>query len=400
MDTYEESYYKIMINFLCFLGLWPYQPRLKRVLYPTALWISHIVQLIPQIIIGIVDSDDAELLFELLTVFVQEINCMIKFLNMINKAKMIKILLKRIPDDWMILQSDEEENVFKYHLSMGKLMSVGYAAIMFISTVLYLMDPIIPIFVNTISKSNDSVPHKFTTPMKFIIFDEEKYYWLLLSLSTICVSLFMIVYVCCDVVFISLVQHVGGIFAVVGFRLENSPIVGSYDSTIEEKKIFINSEDIIYNHFVSCVRDHKRALESSQLIEEIYTLSLGALVVLNLPVMSATGVKILSPSATIEDIVKNILDVSAQLVYLFFNCYMAQKLTDMSFYVHYCIARVNWYNNSPKSKKLLFLMTLRSQVPCKLTAGKIIELSIENFGMMVKTAGSYFTVLLSMRQAT
>ncbi|XP_057338931.1 odorant receptor 94b-like [Microplitis mediator] len=397
MDTYEESYYKIMINFLCFLGLWPYQPRLKRVLYPTALWISHIVQLIPQIIIGIVDSDDVELLFELLTIFVQEIGCMIKFLNMINRAKTMKIFLKRIPDDWKILQNDEEENVFKHHLYTGKLMSAGYAAVMIIVTVLYSMDPVIAIFVNTISKSNDSVPHKFTTPMKFIIFDEEKYYWPLLSLSIICMCLISIVYVCYDVVFISFVQHVCGIFAVVGFRLENSPIVKSHDSTIEEKKIFINSEDIIYNHFVSCVRDHKRALESSQLIEEIYTLSLGALVVLNLPVMSATGVKILSPSATIEDIVKNILDVSAQLVYLFFNCYMAQKLTDMSFYVHYCIARVNWYNYSKKSKKLLFLMTLRSQVPCKLTAGKIIELSIENFAMMVKTAGSYFTVLLSMR---
>nr|WNA12537.1 olfactory receptor [Microplitis mediator] len=397
MDTYEESYYKIMINFLCFLGLWPYQPRLKRVLYPTALWISHIVQLIPQIIVAVVDSFDVELWFELLPLVIQEIDCMIKFLNMINRAKTIKIFLKRIPEDWKILQNDEEKDVFKHHLNTGKLISVGYVAAMFTATALWLLDPVITILVNTISKSNDSVPHKFATPMKFVIFDEEKYYWLLLSLSNICLGLFSIVYICYDIVFISLVQHVCGIFAVVGFRLEHSPSVESHDSTVEEKKIFINSEDINYNHFVSCVRDHKRALESSRLIEEIYTFSLGALVILNLPVISATGVKILSPSATIEDIVKNISDVAAQLVYLFFTCYMAQKLTDMSFYVHNCLARVHWYNYSKKSKNLLFLMTLRSQVPCKLTAGKVIELSIENFAMMVKTAGSYFTVLLSMR---
>lgn len=87
---------------------------------------------------------------------------------------------------------------------------------MLIATVLYLMDPVITILVNTISKSNESAPHKFLVPMKFIIFDEEEYYWPVLSFSSICISLYSIVYVCYDVIFISLVQHVCGIFAVVG----------------------------------------------------------------------------------------------------------------------------------------------------------------------------------------
>lgn len=48
-------------------------------------------------------------------------------------------------------------------------------------------------------------------------------------------------------------------------------------------------------------------------------------------------------------------------------------------------ANMKWYNISKKSQKLILLMTMRSQTPCKLTAGKIMELSIENFGMVKNT---------------
>lgn len=81
---------------------------------------------------------------------------------------------------------------------------------------IFITDPVLPIIINIISKSNDSVAFKFCVPMQFIIFDEEKYYWLLSSLSNICIIFIINVIVCCDVIFITFVQHVCGIFAVVG----------------------------------------------------------------------------------------------------------------------------------------------------------------------------------------
>lgn len=57
----------------------------------------------------------------------------------------------------------------------------------------------------------------------------------------------------------------------------------------------------------------------------------------------------------------------------------------------------NWYRAGKNSKNLLHMMIMRSRKPCKLTAGKIYLMSLENFSAVVKTSMSYFTVLLSFR---
>lgn len=44
--------------------------------------------------------------------------------------------------------------------------------------------------------------------------------------------------------------------------------------------------------------------------------------------------------------------------------------------------QAKWYEGSLKTQKIIIMVTLRSQRPCKLTAAKIIDLSMENFAMV------------------
>lgn len=46
--------------------------------------------------------------------------------------------------------------------------------------------------------------------------------------------------------------------------------------------------------------------------------------------------------------------------------------------------RANWYYTSDRCRKILLLIMNRTILPCKLTAGKIITLSIESFGTVNK----------------
>ncbi|XP_008549290.1 odorant receptor 67a-like [Microplitis demolitor] len=397
MDIYERPYYKISKNFASFIGQWPYQSRLHSFMFGSVLWTLFIIQVIPQIIAAVVNSDDEELLLESLSPFITDVIYIAKYVNTIKKAKMIRTLFERVRDDWKIPKNNYEKLVLESHLKMGRYLSIGYAGFVNVTLLIFITDPVLPIIINIISKSNDSVAFKFCVPMQFIIFDEEKYYWLLSSLSNICIIFIINVIVCCDVIFITFVQHVCGIFAVVGFRLEHSPSDTISHDLLEGTRFSINSQDIYYKYVVSCIRDHRRALEFAELIESTFAISFGIVVGLNLPLMSITGVQILTQSNSMQGTMKYIMFTGAQILHLFFDCYMSQKLTDMSSQIQHSIAKANWYENSAKSRKLLILMTLRSQVPCKLTAGKIMELSIENFGMMMKTAGSYFTVFMSMR---
>ncbi|XP_057338926.1 odorant receptor 13a-like [Microplitis mediator] len=397
MDIYEQPYYKITKNFASLIGQWPYQSRLKSLILGSVLWNLFFFQIIPQVIALVVNFDDQDLLFELLSAFIMDLAYVAKYINTIQKAKMIQKLFERVKDDWKMLKNNEEKIILEYHLKIGRYLSIGYTGFANFALIMFILDPILPIIINIVSKANDSVPQRFSVPMEFIIFDKEKHYWLLLSVSNICIVSIILVIVCCDIVFITFVQHVCGIFAVVGFRIEHCPSETISHNMPSGTSFWINAQDIHYKHFVSCIRAHRRALKFAELIETTFCGCFGIVVGLNLPAMSITGFQIITHSNSIQDTLKYIMFTGAQILHLFFDCYMSQRLTDMSTHIQHCIARAKWYENSAKSRKLLILMTLRSQIPCKLTAAKIVELSIESFGMMVKTAGSYFTILLSMR---
>ncbi|CAD6228771.1 GSCOCT00014088001.2-RA-CDS [Cotesia congregata] len=396
MDIYERPYYKITKSFASFIGQWPYQSRLQRLVLEFLLWNLFIIQVVPQVVVSLVDNfQDLDVVLELLSAFIMDLAYAAKYLNAILKAELIKRLFEKIREDWRILRSDHEKLILEYHLKMGQYLSIGYTGFANLALLVFILDPIFPIIIDKVSKSNDTLPRRFAVPMEFVVCDQQKYYWSLLGVSNFCIISIIMVIVCCDVLFISFVQHVCGIFAVVGFRIEHAPNVIIPHEILKGSNFGSNYQDVHYRHLVTCIRDHRRAF--AEMIETTFTGSFGIVVGLNLPIMSITAVQIMAETNSIQDTVKNIMFTGAQLVHLFFDCYMSQRLTDMSSHIHDCITRAKWYEISTKSRKLLILMTLRSQVPCKLTAAKIMDLSIESFGVCVKTAGSYFTMLMSMR---
>lgn len=83
----------------------------------------------------------------------------------------------------------------------------------------FITEPVLPILLNNILKTNLSAPHKFADPMEWIIIDKEKYYWLLLSNSSICIMVILTVLISYDVIFITFVYHACGLFAITGYLL-------------------------------------------------------------------------------------------------------------------------------------------------------------------------------------
>ncbi|CAD6228744.1 GSCOCT00014086001.2-RA-CDS, partial [Cotesia congregata] len=295
----------------------------------------------------------------------------------------IRNLFDKVQRDWKLVMNDEEKRVLQYHSEIGRLLTAGYT-----ERVIY----------NFFSTSNGSSSLRFALPLEYVIIDKEEHYWVLLTISNIFVVVFIFGIIACDVIFITLLQHICGQFAVLEYRIENT--LTAEITTKNKKEEFISSqkidEDVSYQHLVSCIQMHTRAIEFAELLEECFAMSFGVLVGINLPMISLTGFQIITQSNTAQQILKGLTFIACQMLHLFFYCYMSQKLNDSSSGIAQSIANVSWYKQSIKSQKLLVVMTVRSQVPCKLTAGKIMELSIENYAML-KTAGSYFTMLLSMQ---
>ncbi|XP_014487188.1 PREDICTED: uncharacterized protein LOC106750980, partial [Dinoponera quadriceps] len=56
-----------------------------------------------------------------------------------------------------------------------------------------------------------------------------------------------------------------------------------------------------------------------------------------------------------------------------------------------------WYNLKPSDGRVLLFIILRSQKQLTLTAGKMVDLSLESFASIMKASGSYLSVLLAMQ---
>ncbi|CAD6228765.1 GSCOCT00006533001.3-RA-CDS [Cotesia congregata] len=394
MNFFDQPYYSLLRTFGCIVGRWPLQTSLQKFVIGIVINLAYILQVGPKILADIVHSDDQELIFETLAPTITDVGAFSKYINTFINRKMINKLLDRIEEDWRLATNYSEKVILKKYAAWGKLMATGYVGFVYTTTVMFVTEPMLPMLVNTILKTNLTAPHKFAVPMEWIVIDKDKYYWLLLTNSSICIMVILTTLISYDVIFITVVHHAYGLFAITGYRIKNFP-----NNTIQEKNFskfdpITNRRDINYKHLVSCIRIHRRALEFAEFIEDTFTGCFGFGIVLNLPTYF---LQIMAASNTFQQKMKYFMFAVAQMLHLFFECFLSQQLTDLSMQVQQHIANGKWYDISAKSQKLLILMTMRCQVPCTLTAGKIMGLSIESFGAMIKTSGSYFTMLLSMQ---
>ncbi|XP_072746960.1 odorant receptor 4-like isoform X2 [Anoplolepis gracilipes] len=81
------------------------------------------------------------------------------------------------------------------------------------------------------------------------------------------------------------------------------------------------------------------------------------------------------------------------IISIFVNCYVGQLLTDESVKVGLITSTMNWYYLPViKARALILIMTV-SNIPAKITAGRMMEMSLPTFGNIIKTSMAYFNLL-------
>ncbi|XP_029670057.1 odorant receptor 13a-like [Formica exsecta] len=85
------------------------------------------------------------------------------------------------------------------------------------------------------------------------------------------------------------------------------------------------------------------------------------------------------------------------LTHLYIYCYSAERLLTESTSMAYSVYECKWYNIPAKDAKNLMVIAYGSLIPLKLTAGKFGNFSMELFGVMVKTAMGYLSMLVTIK---
>ncbi|XP_015123023.1 odorant receptor 67c isoform X3 [Diachasma alloeum] len=350
MDFWDQIYFKPMKIVSCLAGQWPYQSPMERTIIRSLLVAAVGSQIISQIAAVAEHSNDLDFFMELVPPFVVELTCFTKMINCFFFLGKIKILLEQLQENWKFFPSGRENELLREHSLFGFQMSVLFIGTLYISGFVFGTQPFQAIILHFVLNSN----------------------------VTMLVAIDCVFYTCCG--------HVCGLFAALGhsiehFNFNNDPQLG----------------DDGFAFLRRCIQIHNRVLEFISVMEDVLTVNFLIMLGSVTMAMSLTAVQMVINFDAVVKLLKNLAFAITQVTQLAIKCWMAQRVMDMSLNIKFSLINSKWYLASPKTQKLIGLMIMRSEIPCEITAGKVIVMCLETFSSTVRLSASYFTMFLALR---
>ncbi|XP_071574693.1 odorant receptor 4-like isoform X2 [Temnothorax nylanderi] len=392
-DIFQSRLYRLNRTLLSLLGQWPFQKDRDRRVILVTLSLIGLTQAIAQVLALVTLRGDFDATIECIPPLIIDCACIVKLTNLVCNIEKIKILLIHMQRDWQSWTIQSEFEILYRFAESGRSITIGYASGMYAFGSLFPFLAIIPKIIGKNMTSDYSTrPVGFPYHVEYYI-DLEKYYYLVLIHNYLTTAIRLTTIVASDTYVAILVQHCCALFSIVRYRLEY------IRKTIKQDKelALLEEDNKFYKNFVYCIQKHKDALRFARCLEIVYTKAFFVEVGLIILAMSLSALQATSGTLNPHLAIRHAAYIIAQLLHLYIACWLGQQVIDHSNRVYTSTYRGEWYESSPKSRKLLNMIMLRSTSPCTLTVGKIMILSLPSFSAVVRVSASYFTVLQSIR---
>ncbi|KOC60221.1 hypothetical protein WH47_07803 [Habropoda laboriosa] len=354
---------------MLFLGQYPYQSKLTEIFNETlmvctytSLIILQVIQMFEAIIVKDIDAT-----METVPVIVTELVCVIKLLNhIINKGKFDKLydIMKK---EWDMLSLDEQQILEEITKRGSKLTNI-YRSTLFYFSIIFVLFPLIPPILDVVSPLNETRSRIEVIKLQYL-FDMEKNFYSLYVYTGWCSFMTMMVIITIDALYVVIIHHTCGLFAVCGYQIKK---------TTEHNVIGINGNSM--EEIKKCLMMHARALNSFDTINEITSTCYLFQVGLNMIGISVTSVLAFINLDRPEEFARIACFLIAQQLHLLVISVPGQIITDQSSKLTIDIYNSMWYQTPVWIQKILHIVQIRSGKPCKLVAGGLYEMNIENFG--------------------
>ncbi|KAL2749083.1 odorant receptor 4-like [Vespula maculifrons] len=387
LETHCFSPHRICLSLT---GLWPYTKtkwKLIGTLLINFILINIPISLILNVICISVEHYNIKLISAILWYFLIYLYYALSYYNNFFKLSKIRKLLTRINRDWCERGGTKEFKIMKQYAEESRIYMILMIIINYASLSANVFIPATPFILDIFYPLNETRPRLFPFPVKFLI-DTQKYYYFLLIITYISVSLLLLAGISHYAFCLSFVQHACGMYMVVGNMLEN---------LFDDKK-FDNSklEDESYPKIVQSIKYHKEALKFSADLNSLYETTYFFMLILGPFLMGCGFIQILQDDAfTIENLAGSIvitINIICNLIVIYWNCYLGQKIIDHSVLLIDKAYSTPWYMLSLRSQILFKFIIMRSMRTSYLSLGKFSILSVKFFASLIQTALSYATV--------
>ncbi|XP_019885647.1 odorant receptor 4-like [Camponotus floridanus] len=384
MDFFDGRNYRVNKILLSAIGQWPYQSSKTNYIITIVITTITCSQLLTKLCSMFSYIHDMEIVIECLTPIMIDISGITKIMNSMLCVNEMRTLLDQIQADFRSLRNSGDIEILQKYADSGRKFSIIYIYTLYIVMVIFMLTPL-PALILHVANETRPMLHR----VEYYV-DIDKYYFPILIHGYLTVLICVTSIVATDAMLVIFVQHACGMFIITGSRIKRALQGELTDANLSVV------EDKAYRNMIQCVHDHRAAIRLVNLIEAAYSKYILFHTGLNMIAISITGVGAVTKLNDPSELFKLIAVSWALLFHLCLECLNAQKLMDYSGYLlHTSLVNLNWYDASPRTKKLVLFMMMKTHSPCVLTAGGMFVLCMETYATIVKTAVSYFTFLRS-----
>ncbi|XP_067205828.1 odorant receptor 63a-like isoform X2 [Linepithema humile] len=377
----EYNIHKILLSSS---GLWPYQSKLISCLFLIPLLVNAIFYNLLEILMLYDYWEDMNIVFDACYQIFALTSIAGRIFNMFWNREQIKRICEAIDNHWNIFTSKLEVQILNDYSIMSRKLTTTYS-----------------IFLDMIHPLNKSRSRLFPLTAKFRI-DDEKYYTQLYCWIASMVTIMIFAMVAVDNFFLVSIIHAYSLFSIISRQLEEI-ITKLYVNKDRKFGCCMNTKlelenERIYQKYIISLKKYQLALEFVDMLNSAYKIISLFSLLLSGAILIFAGIQVTNVLEQLGEVMRYTFVIVGNLMQLMLSCYAGQKLRDISQNVFYRAYTAKWYEFPPKLKSLLIITLFRSAAPCSLTAGNMIPLSIETYGLVVRTAGSYFMTFLSLKK--
>ncbi|XP_011694612.1 PREDICTED: odorant receptor 82a-like [Wasmannia auropunctata] len=150
----------------------------------------------------------------------------------------------------------------------------------------------------------------------------------------------------------------------------------------------------------SLICKHQKIITLSEHIENLYTYIALMQLLWNTLVICCTGFVIVITIGTSDSgttsMIKSVSFYIAITLEVFILCFAGEFLSAKSRSISDAVYETLWYDMPTTNSRILLFVILRSQKRLTITAGKVVDLTLEGFTSIMKASASYVSVLNAM----
>nr|XP_012231987.1 PREDICTED: odorant receptor 13a-like [Linepithema humile] len=411
-SIFNTRYYRVTKFFTSLVGIWPLLSQSRR-RFQQLLSVFIMLTFFPPQIKKLYDvwGVDLDTVCAGIAPMVTILMSLAKVITSAAFQPKIEMLLRQIEMDWEIDPEGEEHKILVKYSLRTRTLSIAYSTMLCNGILSFILTPVIVPIMDIIAPENETREKHLAFEMEYFGIDQQAYWlWLWLHTNTTSVTCILNI-VGADLLYAMFILYACYLFVCVRHKLESTAntIEQTFENSIMQPFENYNSKYAYEDEpwqlklkksvaiIKKCAISHQKAIKYVQELQNIYRWAFFAILGWNLFLLTFLAVQLVSRLGNWQLVMMSFMYICGTLSHLFFLSLMAQFVMDESSNVYESTYACCWYALPLECQQNVKLILIRSRTPCRMMAGKMFVMSLENFSSIVQSAVSYFTVLLSFR---